>query len=233
MTFCKLKHFASVIMLFAMKTSTLEHVANKWTFAHTVALAAWVVVLVLGLQLYWQHIRDAYPATDKLKIYAAENATFMYPVNWQINQCGSGKPFIELPGTIKAKYKGRQAYQFTMYGTGSYACVKGAPERLDIYSETIAASDHPCVTATSPRGERLQNGLYIQLDESGDEVFGVSIRQNSCFVPGDMFVLRFAFTDPEAEPGDAEKYGSTRINKQDFLASRQYQDIQALAESIR
>lgn len=217
-----------------MKTPSLEEIASRWTLAHTIAVAAWVLVLILGLVLFARHTSDPYPATDKLKIYAGENATFTYPANWTLNNCVPGHEFIELPGTIKADYKGRQAYGLTVYGTGAYSCTKDRPERFDIYSETLTASDTPCAPATSAtRGKPLKNGLYLQLEEGEGQVSALYIRQNDCFAPYNTAVLTFAFADPHAQPGDQREHGPPRIKKDAFLASRQYQDIRTLAESIR
>jgi hypothetical protein len=216
-----------------MKLPSLEDIAMKWSLAHTVALAAWVIVAALGVALFVRHTADPYPATDKHKMYAAENATFTYPQNWTINACVPGHSFIELPGTIKGDYKGRQAYGFTIIGSGAYACSKDRPERLDLYAETFTASDNPCAPATSTKGERLDNGLYLHLAEHNGEVYGISIHQNSCFAPEGVSVLTFSLMDPQAKVGDTEEYGPPRIKQEAFLVSRQYQDIKALVESIR
>lgn len=211
---------------------TLEELAERWTLAHTIAVAAWAVALVLGLMLLVRSTAGTYPTTDDLQVYAAENATFMHPANWTINDCVAGRPFIELPGTFKADYKGQKAYPLAIYGTGAYNCIKGRPERFDIYPEDIIASDTPCATATSTKGEKLGNGLYLQLQEQEGELVAIYIKQNSCFAPADTAVIGFAFKDLQAEPGDADKYGPSRVSKDKFLASRQYKDIRALAESI-
>lgn len=216
-----------------MKFLTFEQLADRWTLAHTVALAAWVVALVLGAQLFFRHVLSAYPATTKMKIYAGENATFMYPENWIINGCGTAKAFIELPGTIKSEFKGRQAYAFILQGSGQYECITDRPERFDIYSEEIVASDHPCAIATSTPGERLQNGLYLQLDEQDDAVLRLHIRQNACFAPPSTSILSFTFVDTDQGSNDIAKHGQPRVKKDDLLASRQYRDIKTLAESIR
>ena len=216
-----------------MKMPSLEEIAERWSLAHTIATAAWVVVLVLGLVLLARGSRDPYPTTDKLKVYAAENATFRYPANWTINSCLSGRHFIELPGTIKTDFKGRKAYPFDMYGTSSYICIKGRPERLDIYPEVIVASDAPCAPVTSTQGEKLENGLYLQLEESEGEVLAINIKQNSCYAPYYTFVLSFGFTDPTVKPEDQGEVDSPRVKKETLLASKQYQDIRTLAESIR
>lgn len=216
-----------------MGLPSLEELAEKWTPAHTIAVAAWVVVLVLGAVLLARNTASTYPATDERKIYAAENATFYYPANWTINPCIPDEPFIELPGTIKSNYKGERGYKLTVYGTGAYNCVKDRPERLDIYPEEIVASDQPCAPGTSTPGERLANGLYLQLQEQDGEVVSVYIKQNSCYAPADTVVLGFGFGDPKAGPGDTAEFGLPRVEKDDFLRSRQYQDIRALAESIR
>lgn len=220
--------------MLVMKFSSLEELAEKWTVAHTVAVAAWAVVLVLGLVvLLHGGETNTYPVTNDLRVYAAENATFRYPANWTINDCVPDKPFIELPGTIKSNYKDRKSYPLSIYGTGAYSCIKGRPERLDIALEDIVASDTPCATATSTRGEKLSNGLYLQLQEQAGQVVAVHVKQNSCFAPTDTVVLGFAFTDPKAEPGDMHAFGPPRVNKEDFLQSRQYQDIRSVAENIR
>lgn len=213
-----------------MKRLSLEKVVDRWSVAHTVALAAWAVVSVLGILLAARHTRDSYPATDKSKIYAGENATFYYPENWTINNCEGDKHFIELPGTIKSTYKGRHAYPFTMYGMAAYECIKDRPQRFDIHPEEIVASEKPCSIATSTKGKRLDNGLYLQLAEDKDGVFGIVIRQNNCFAPPESSVLAFAFTDPAADTG---LQTIPRINKDVLLASRQYQDIKTLAEGIK
>jgi hypothetical protein len=220
-------------MMVVVKLPSFEQIATKWTLAHTIALAAWVVALILGVVLFWRHVGGSYPATSQLKVYAGENATFMYPANWMLNACSRSKPFIELPGTIKSDFKGRQAYAFTIYGTGAYQCMKDRPERFDLYPETIGASDTPCSLATSTRGERLKNGLYLQLREEWEGISGISIRQNVCFAPNETVVLGFAFADPKAEDDDPEKFGPPRVKKEALLHSRQYQDIKALAESFR
>jgi hypothetical protein len=212
-----------------MKKPSLETIAEKWTVAHTIAVFAWIVVLILGAQLYWRHVSGSYPATSKLKIYAGENATFMHPENWAISNCVADKPFIALPGTIKADYKGKQAYSFVIEGKVSYRCMEGRPERFDIYSETLTASSNPCSPALSTKGEKLKNSLYLQLQEHEGKVQRVSIKQNACFAPADTAVMEFYFVDPEQEGVQIETPG---VEKAAFLASRQYQDIKALAESI-
>lgn len=216
-----------------MKMPSLEDVASRWTFGHTAAVVAWVVVVVLALVLFSRHASDSYPATDRRKVYAGENVTFMYPENWIIGDCTAHRDFLELPGTIKANYKGRQAYAFVIRGGGSYTCIKDRPERFDIFPETIMASENPCIVAESTKGERLDNGLYLQLAEQDGEVFGLSIRQNSCFAPQDAYLLNFSFVDPEAEDNDISRYGPPRVKKDALLSSRQYQDIRTLAESFR
>lgn len=216
-----------------MKFPSLEELAERWTVAHTIAVAAWAVVLVLGLMLLVRGNTNTYPVTSEKKVYAAENATFKYPANWTINNCVPDKPFIELPGSVKSGYKDRGDYSLTIYGTGAYNCIKDRPERLDISPEEIVASDTPCATATSTEGEKLVNGLYLQLQEDAGQVVAVHIKQNSCFAGADTVVLGFAFTDPQAEPGDTAAYGPPRVDKEDFLNSRQYQDIRTLAESIK
>jgi hypothetical protein len=216
-----------------MKLFSLEEMAERWTFAHTIAVAAWVVVLVLGVLLFVRNTTGGYPVTDKMMVYAAENATFTYPENWTINNCEPDEPFIELPGTIKTDYKGQKAYKLTIYGTGAFNCVRDRPERLDLYPEQIVASDNPCAPGTSTQGERLQNGLYLQLQEFDDEVTAVFIKQNTCYAPPDTAVLAFSFADPNSEPGDTAEYGRPSVPKESFLGSPQYKDIRALAESIR
>ena len=216
-----------------MHLPSLEELAERWTIAHTIAVAAWAVVLVLGVVLLVRSNVSTYPTTSDLKIYAAENATFKYPANWTINNCAPDKPFIELPGTIKSDYKDRRNYQLSVYGTGAYNCIKDRPERLDISPEEIVASDTPCAPATSTEGEKLVNGLYLQLQEDAGQVVAVHIKQNRCFASTDTVVLGFGFMDPQAEPGDTSTYGPPRVSKEDFLLSRQYQDIRTLAESIR
>jgi len=216
-----------------VKILSLEELAERWSLAHTVAVAAWVVVIVLGIALLLRGDGSNYPVTDLKKVYAAENATFTYPANWTLNDCAPDKAFIELPGTIGSDYKGRQAYPLTIYGTGAFNCVKDRPERLDIYSEQIVASDTPCSITTSTKGERLENGLYMQLQEQVGKIIAAHIKQNSCFAPADTVVLGFAFLDPAEEPGDAAEFGRPGVETDAFLASQQYQDIRALAESIR
>lgn len=216
-----------------MRLPSIEELAERWSFAHTLAVAAWVVVVVLGVTLLIRQNADTYPAVDRFKVYAAENATFTYPANWRINECTPDKSFMEVPGTIKSDYKGRKAYLLTMYGDVVYECMKGRPARLDIHPEKIRASrDAPCVLAASTKGERLANGLYLQLQELEDEVYAVHIKQNSCYAPSDTVVIGFAFTDPGADPADREEYGPPRVKKEAFLKSRQFLDIRALAQSI-
>ena len=216
-----------------MRFPSLEDVATKWTLAHTVALVAWVVALLLGLQLLWRHVSGSYHGSSQLKVYAGENATFMYPANWQLHACEPGKPFIELPGTIKSTYKGRQAYGFTVIGTDSFECIKNRPEHFDIFPEVLAASYDPCAPGTSTSGTRLQNCLYMQIDEEGGKVKALRIMQNQCYAPNDAAILSFSFTDPEAKNGDTEKYGQPGVTKDVFLTSNQYKDIKTLAESIK
>lgn len=216
-----------------MRFPSLEELAENWTFAHTIAVAAWAVVIVLGLVLFARNNASTYPVTDDLRVYAAENATFKHPANWIINDCAPDKPFIELPGTIKSDYKDRKGYPLAMYGTGAYNCIKDRPERLDISPENIVASETPCAPASSTEGEKLGNGLYLQLQEQAEEVIAVHIKQNSCFASPDTVVLGFAFADLKAEPGDTAAYGPPRVKLEAFLQSPQYQDIRALAESIR
>ena len=200
---------------------------------HTLALTAWVVVVVLGITLLLRQNADSYPATDRLKTYAAENATFTYPANWKINNCTPDKSFVEIPGNIRSDYKDHKNYLLTMYGDVVYECMKHRPARLDIRPEKVRASpDQPCVLATSTKGERLENGLYLQFQEIEDEVYAVHIKQNSCYAPDDTVVLGFAFSDPDPKPDDRDDYGPPRVSKEAFLKSRQYQDIHALAESI-
>lgn len=212
---------------------SIEDLAQKWSIAHTIAVSAWVVVLVLAVVLMSRHTVDSYPTTEGRKIYAGENATFTYPENWTINSCHATKPFIELPGTIKVDYKGKKAYPLNIHGVTAFNCTKDRPEHFDIYSETIVASETPCSMATSTRGERLANGLYLQLQESEENVLAVTVRQNECFAPGGVAIIGFAFADPAAEQGDAAEFGMPQIKKDAFLASPQYRDIKALAESIR
>lgn len=216
-----------------MRLLTLEEVAERWTIAHTIAVVAWSAVIVLGIVLLIRSNISTYPSTGNLKVYAAENATFKYPANWTINTCKSDKSFIELPGTIKSNYKGEKAYKLAMYGTGAFNCVADRPERLDISSEEIVASSTPCAPGTSTDGERLENGLYLQLKEQAGDVLAVHIKQNSCFAPADTIVLGFAFTDPQAQAGDSVEFGLPGVSKDMFLASPQYRDIRTLAESIR
>lgn len=216
-----------------MRLFTLDELAERWTIAHTVAVAAWVVVLVLGLVLLFKNDASTYPQTEELKVYAGENATFRYPANWIISSCEAGRPFIELPGDIRAEYKGQHDYPLALYGTGVYNCEPGRPERFDISSEQVAASDNPCAPATSTRGEMLANGLYLQLQEQGKKVFAVQIKQNSCFASPSTVVLGFAFADPKAGKEGNGDAGPPAVDKGVFLASPQYKDIKALAESIK
>lgn len=216
-----------------MRLPSLEELAEKWTFAHTIAVAAWVLVVVLGIAVLVRGDGSNYPVTDTKKIYAAENATFSYPANWTVNACTSNKPFIELPGTIGSDYKDRRNYPLGIYGMGAYNCVRDRPERLDISPEEIVASDTPCAPASSTKGEKLSNGLYLQLRESDGKVTAVEIRQNKCYAPNDTMVLGFAFVDPEAEAGDEAAFGQPCVDKEAFVQSPQYQDIRAVAESIR
>ena len=216
----------------SLSLPSVEDLAEKWTLAHTVAVATWAVVIVLGIMLLVRNNASTYPVTDAVKVYAAENATFRYPANWTVNDCSSDKPFIELPGTIASDYKGQKRYPLGIYGTGAYSCVRGRPERLDISPEEIAASDNPCAPATSTQGEKLGNGLYLQLKEERDELVAIYIRQNSCFAPTDTVVLGFAFTDPKVQKDDITRFG-VLLATADFVASPQYHDIRALAESIR
>lgn len=234
----KIEFFANLSFLICyygvvMRLLSLDELAERWTLAHTIAVAAWAVVLVLGAMLYARNHVSTYPATDNVKVYAAENATFKYPENWQINDCASNKPFIELPGSIRSNYKDQKAYQLQIYGTGALNCINDRPERLDIYSENIVASDNPCAPATSTQGEQLTNGLYLQLAEQDGEVVAVRIKQNSCFAPAHTALLGFAFIDPNGNEEDTYNFGPPRVPKEVFLASRQYRDIRALAESIK
>jgi len=216
-----------------MRFPPLEELAERWSIAHTIAVSAWAVVLVLGVTLLIRNNADTYPVVDRYKVYAAENATFTYPANWTINRCSPDKSFIEVPGTIKSDYKGQKAYLLTIYGDVVYQCMENRPARFDIRSEKLVASSTPCAPATSTDGERLDNGLYLQLQEMDEEVYAVHIKQNSCYAPADTVVLGFAFLDPHAEPEDAGEHGPPRIKKEAFLKSRQFQDIRALAQSIR
>ena len=216
-----------------MKTLSLEDIVDKWSLAHTLAALAWFVVLILGITLLARNSRNPYPATNQLKIYAAENATFAYPANWTVNNCVPGHAFIELPGTMKTDFKGKKAYGLGLEGTGDYACIKNSPERLDLYSETISASDNPCAPASSTPGEKLDNGLYLQLGEQDGKVYGVSIHQNACFAPSGAAVLTFSFVDPQPKEGREGAIDTPYVSRKAFLASRQYKDIRALAQSIR
>ena len=220
-------------MMIVMKFPSLEELAERWTLAHTIAVAAWVIVVVLGIALLARQGETTYPQVAKRKTYAAENATFAYPANWTISNCEPDKPFIELPGYIAGDYKGGEAYHLTMYGTTAFNCVKDRPERLDLYPEQLVASETPCAPATSTPGERLDNGLYLYLQEDRGEVVAIHVRQNLCFAPADTVVLGFGFIDPIAEPTDAAEFGLPRVKKEDLLRSPQYQDIRELAASIR
>ncbi|HTH72724.1 MAG TPA: hypothetical protein VL737_05180 [Candidatus Pristimantibacillus sp.] len=215
-----------------MRWPSLEDLAERWTPAHTIAVSAWVIVLILGVTLLFRGDGTNYPVTGQQKTYAAENATFKYPANWTINQCAPNQPLIQLPGTIAASYKGKKRYPLTIYGADAFNCIKGRPDRLDIYPENMTAGSNPCSIATSTKGEKLKNGLYLELQEEGDYVVAIHIKQNSCYAPSDTVVLGFAFTDPNAEEGDLAKYGLPSVKKQDLLASDQYKDIRTLAESI-
>ncbi len=219
-------------MYVAMKFPDLEELAEKWTLSHTVAVAAWILVLMLGLTLFVRSHTPTYPTTDRLKVYAAENATFTYPENWKLNDCSPEKPFIELPGFIKSNYKGQKAYRLKMYGAVAFECVRGRPERLDIYPEKIEASDTPCAPGKSTPGEKLDNGLYLQLQVMKDQVYAIHVKQNSCYAPSDTVVIGFAFLDPKPDEGDFNKFGAPWVDKEAFLKSPQYKDIKALAESI-
>jgi hypothetical protein len=213
-----------------MKLFSLEKIAERWTVAHTIATFAWIIVLILGMQLFWRQVSGSYPATSKLKIYAGENATFMYPENWALNNCVADKPFIELPGSIKTDFKGRKAYKLGMEGKVSYRCMENRPERFDVYEEKLVASENPCSPLTSTEGELLKNGLYLQLFERDGKVEGVNIRQNMCYAPADVYVLQFYFVDPNQEGVETEK---PAVDKAQFLVSQQYKDIKALGESVR
>ncbi len=215
-----------------MRFPSLEDVAERWTVAHTVMVAAWVLVLVLGVALLARGTRDPYPVTDQMKVYAGENATFTYPSNWTINGCGEGDAFMELPGTFKADYKGKKAYGLQLRGNTMYSCVKDRPERFDIYNETIVASDTPCAPALAAKGEHLSNGLYIQIDKWQGGIYGVSIHQNGCFAPSGTAVLAFIFADPN-DKATSGGYVTPELSDAAFKASRQYKDIRALAESFR
>lgn len=216
-----------------MSLPTLEELAEKWTFAHTIAVVAWAAVMVLGILLLLQNTRSTYPAETRVKVYAAENATFKLPINWKVNSdCDPNRPFIELPGTIESDYK-KKGYELQIYGMGAFSCVKNRPERLDIYPEQMVASDNPCAPATSTEGKRLGNGLYLNLKEQGGKIVAVHIQQNVCYAPANTVVLGFSFVDPKAETDDMARLGPPRVKKEDFLKSPQYRDIKALAESIR
>lgn len=216
-----------------MRLPSLEELAERWTLGHTVAVAAWVVVVVLGLTLLLRGEGSTYPEASQLKVYAGENATFTYPANWTINTtCIPNKPFIELPGTIKTNYAESET-QLTIHGTAAFNCVKGRPERFDIFPEDISADGTPCAPATSTRGERLSNGLYLQLQEEDDYVLAIAIRQNRCYAPTDTLVLGFGFTDVDPESIDIAEHGMPRVEKSVLLESPQYKDIRALAESIK
>jgi hypothetical protein len=216
-----------------MRFLSLEELAERWSIAHTIAVAAWAVAAVLGITLMIRNSRPTYPDTDRLKTYAAENATFSYPENWTINKCSPDKSFIELPGTIKSSYKGHPGYRLKIYGDVVYKCIKDRPVHMDIYSEKIKASKKPCAIGTSTQGERLDNGLYLQLKVMDEQVYAIHIKQNSCFAPNNTVVIGFAFSDPEATADDEEEFGAPWVDKEDFLKTQQYQDIRSLAESIR
>jgi len=217
-----------------MKWLSLEELAENWTIAHTISVVTWAVVVVLGIALLVHNNKpDTYPATNQLRVYAAENATFKMPANWTIGNCAADEPFIKLPGTIASTYKGKKDYPLEVTGTGAYSCVKDRPARLDLYSEELVASDNPCAPGISTEGEKLHNGLYMQLQEEDGAVLAIQIKQNSCFAPADAFVLSFSFVDPRSEQGDTAEFGPPSITKADLLKSRQYQDIHTLAESIR
>lgn len=215
-----------------MKLLSLETLAERWTIAHTIAVVAWAAVVVLGLLLLVRNNVSTYPAVSGLKVYAAENATFKYPENWTINNCEAGKPFMELPGTIKANTKDKRD-QLKIYGTTAYNCIKDRPERLDLYPEEMTASSNPCAPSSSTEGERLSNGLYLQLQQEGSDVLAIQIKQNSCYAPADTVVLAFAFSNPKPDSGDMTDLGVPRVDKNKLLESRQYKDIRALAESIK
>jgi len=216
-----------------VRLSSLEALAEKWTIAHTISLAAWVAVLVLGIFLIFRPSGSSYPKTDILKTYAGENATFTYPENWTVGNCGLDEPFLELPGTIESEYKGKRSYPLAIYGTGAYNCMKDRPQRFDIYPENLKASDNPCAPSASTEGERLDNGLYFEVKEQGEHVVAVHIKQNNCYAPADTVVLGFAFVDPEMQVGDDVEFGMPTVNKEIFLKSPQYADMHSLAQSIR
>jgi len=79
----------------------------------------------------------------------------------------------------------------------------------------------------------LANGLYLQLHEEDGDVVAVNVRQNKCFTQNDTSVIGFSFADPTPDEGNTDRYVTPRIKKELFLASKQYKDIRALAESIR
>jgi len=221
--------------MLAMKLPSLEEIASRWTVGHTIAAFAWVIALVLGIANMVQQPHSSYPVAKSHKIYAGENATFAYPDNWTISGCVPGEPFIALPGTIPGIYKDKHSYPLSMYGITAFTCIKGRPERFDIHDETIVASENPCSVRTSTSGERLKNGLYLQLQQDGDDVLAVNIRQNKCFTQTDTSVLGFSFADPAATGANTsdDEVVTPRVKKDVFLASPQYRDIRALAESIR
>jgi hypothetical protein len=215
-----------------MRALTIDEIAERWSLAHTIAVGAWVVVVVLGVVLLVRSHKSTYPSTEARKTYAAENATFTYPANWTINNCVKDKQFMELPGTIKSDYKGGDA-MLKMYGAVAYKCVKGRPERFDLYPEKMVASTDPCAPGTSTKGERLKNGLYLQVEQREEQAYAVHVKQNACYAPADTVVIGFAFIDPEASEEDWGKFGPPRMSQKEFLKSPQYRDIHALAESIR
>jgi hypothetical protein len=219
--------------MLAMKMPSLEDIASRWTVGHTVAAFAWVVALALGIANVLQSPRANYPTAKSHKIYAGENATFTYPDNWVISSCVPGEPLISLPGTIMGTYRGKDAYPLSMYGISAFSCVKGRPVRLDIHDETIVASENPCSIRNSTSGERLKNGLYLQLQQDGENILAVNIRQNKCFTQTDTSVLGFSFATPTANKDDGDDPATPRVKKDVFLASQQYRDIRAVAESIR
>ena len=216
-----------------MSFPTLEELAERWTIAHTISIVAWAAVIVLGIVLLLRNNQSTYPVDRSLKVYAAENATFRYPANWKLNtECKADQPFLELPGTIRSDYKEKR-YELQIYGFGAFSCIKDRPEKLDIYTEQMVASDTPCAPSSSTDGDRLENGLYFNLKEQGGKIIAVHIQQNGCYAPANTVVLGFAFVDPYARTDDMTKFGTPRIKKADFLASPQYRDIRALAESIK
>lgn len=200
-----------------MKFISLETLAKKWTFAHTVAVAAWVLVGVLGLLLAVRHLDSSYPATAAARIYPAENATFTHPINWTLQPCVAGEPFLRLPGYLKTSYKGRQAYPLRIEADAAIECREGKPPRFALVGE-------PATQQCEEQGERLANGLLLRLNEQEDAVTDVQVRQACAPWP----LLTFFFVDPKGEAGDQPE-----AKKASILGSRQYEDIRVLAESIR